>query len=586
MNSPTRLFELLPYQLEKFNLPICLADKRDGNWIEKSTEEVIELCKKLTFGLLNLGISPGDKIAIISENRSEWNIVDIAIQQSGAIGVPMYPTITIEDYAYIFDHSEVKVVFASNQEICDKAKAAIEMNGSDISIYSFEKLDNFDFWENLFSNGSDESEIEMKKRMDAIHEDDLLTIIYTSGTTGRPKGVMLSHKNVMSNAMAASERPAYLSGDRALSFLPLCHIFERVAIYFYWYLGVSVYYAESLDLLVDNIREIKPHGFNCVPRLLEKVYDKIIEKGYALSGVKKQLFFWAVNLGLKYEPNRNHGAIYNLKLSIARKLIFSKWQEALGGNIKHIIIGASALQIRLKRVFWAADIKIMEGYGLTETSPGVCIGTHQSEQAKLEYVGPLLRDVKVKIAEDGEILVKGPNIMQGYYKDPEQTDEVIKDAWFHSGDIGELDEEGYLRITDRKKEMFKTSGGKYVAPQVIENRLKESILIEQAMVIGENRKFPAALVVPNMEGVESWCKRHDIDMSSGNVLENEKLIDKFQNEISEANQQFGNWEQIKKFHLVSDQWGIDSGELTPTMKLKRRIIKEKYSEEVEKIYDV
>ena len=440
-------------------------------------------------------------------------------------------------------------------------------------------------WSTIMSDGDDNATKEMLARQSVIEEHDLVTIIYTSGTTGRPKGVMLNHKNIISNAIAVSEKAEYAVGqDRVLSFLPLCHIFERTAIYFYFQLGLSVYYAESLETISDNLKEVQPHGFNTVPRLIEKIYDKIIEKGFALSGIKKQLFFWAVNLGLAYNPDQSMGFIYDTKLSIARKLIFSKWQEALGGNVRHIIVGASAIQPRLKRVFWAADIKILEGYGLTETSPGISIGLPDPSKAKLDYVGPLLNGVNVKIAEDGEILVKGPNVMMGYFKDQEKTDEVIKQGWFHTGDIGELTADNYLKITDRKKEMFKTSGGKYIAPQVMENKLKESVLIEQVMVVGENHKFPAAILVPNMDAVMGWAERHNIDAQDANILSNPELIKKFQNEVDNANQKFGHWEQIKKFEILSDQWGIVTGELTPTLKLKRRIIKEKYADLIEKIY--
>jgi long-chain acyl-CoA synthetase len=498
----------------------------------------------------------------------------------------MYPTITEDDYAYIFQHSESKLVFVSTEEIYKKASAAVIKAGLEIPIYTFDDFGK-NHWSNISKKSTPELEAEIENRKQKIETDDLVTIIYTSGTTGRPKGVMLTHDNVLSNSRAVSERAQYEKGkDRVLSFLPLCHIFERTAIYFYFQLGVSIYYAESLEKISENLQEVKPHGFNTVPRLIEKIYDKIVAKGFALSGIKKQLFFWAVNLGLKYAPDQNMGAVYNFKLKIARKLIFSKWQAALGGNVRHIIVGASAIQPRLKRVFWAAGIRILEGYGLTETSPGISIGMPDAAAARLDYVGPILRDIKVKIAEDGEILVQGPNIMLGYFKDEEKTNEVIVDGWFHTGDIGVLTDDNYLKITDRKKEMFKTSGGKYIAPQVMENKLKESVLIEQVMVIGENRKFPAALIVPNIEALLSWSERHGISGSVAELLKNPETKLKFQGDIDAANKNFGNWEQVKKFEILSDQWAIDSGELTPTLKLKRRIIKEKYADLIEKIYDV
>lgn len=587
MEYPTRLFELLPYQLEKFDLEVCLADKKNGKWQTHSTKQVIDICNRLSFGLLAKGIAPGDKVAIISENRTEWNFADIAIQQCAAIGVPMYPTISTDDYAYIFEHSETKLVFVANEDIYKRARAAVDRLPDDIPVYCFNEIDGVEHWSTLMQEGSEESKAEIEDRKSGISENDLATIIYTSGTTGRPKGVMLSHKNILSNSRAVSETAEYEHGkDRVLSFLPLCHIFERTAIYFYFQLGLGVYYAESLETISANLQEIKPHGFNTVPRLIEKVYDKIMEKGYALSGIKKSLFFWAVNMGLTYEPDKDMGGFYNWKLKMARKLIFSKWQEALGGNIKHIIVGASAIQKRLKRVFWAADIRIMEGYGLTETSPGVCIGLPIASKAKLDYVGPLLNGVEVKIAEDGEVLVKGPNVMQGYFKAPDKTAEVMSGEWFHTGDIGVLSSDNYLKITDRKKEMFKTSGGKYIAPQVIENKLKESIMIEQAMVIGENRKFPAALLVLNMDAVHSWCERHGVDKNDPALLKNTGLVSKIDDEVTAANKNFGSWEQIKKFEIMEDAWGIDTGELTPTLKLKRRVIKQKYAEVIEKVYDV
>ena len=582
MNQPTRLFELLPYQLEKFNLDVCLADKKNGQWQKFSTQDVINICNELSYGLLAQGIEAGQKVAIISENRTEWNFADQAIQQIGGIGVPMYPTISSDDYAYIFEHSETRLVFVSNADIYARAKEGADKAGLDLPIYSFDEIEGVAHWKTLLTEATAEAEAEVVKRKEVVKPDDMVTIIYTSGTTGRPKGVMLSHTNIMSNSRAVAQRAAYDNGkDRVLSFLPLCHIFERTAIYFYFQLGLSVYYAESLETISANLQEIKPHGFNTVPRLIEKVYDKIMEKGYALSGVKKSLFFWAVNMGLPYVPEEPSG----FKLKIARKLIFSKWQEALGGNIKHIIVGASAIQPRLKKVFWAADIKIIEGYGLTETSPGVCIGMHEADKAKLDYVGPLLEGVQVKIAEDGEVLVKGPNVMMGYYKDEAKTNEVIQDGWFHTGDIGELSG-NYLRITDRKKEMFKTSGGKYIAPQVIENKLKESIMIEQAMVVGESRKFPSALLVLNMEAVHAWCERHGVNADDPALFQNDKLLAKVDAEVEEANTNFGQWEKVKKHAIMPEAWGIETGELTPTLKLKRRVIKQKYGDYIEKLYDL
>ena len=527
------------------------------------------------------GIQAGDKIAIISENRPEWNFVDFATQQIGAISVPMYPTISSGDFAYIFDHAEVKLIFVGDQEIYSKAAEA----AGDRKIYSFDHLANVDHWSSLEQSGESADLAQLEESKSKIAADDLFTIIYTSGTTGRPKGVMLSHNNVLSNVLAVSQRIAPPAGtSKVLSFLPLCHIYERTASFFYIYLGYSSYYAESLEKIGENLKEVQPHVFNTVPRLLEKVYDKIVAKGYELTGIKKNLFFWALDLGLKYDPATEMGAWYDFQLKLANKLIFSKWREALGGNVMQINSGASALQPRLARVFWAAGIRVCEGYGLTETSPVVSASLVTKEGIRIGYVGKLIQDVQVKIAEDGEILVKGPNVMQGYYKEPEMTAAVLQNGWFHTGDIGELDGD-YLKITDRKKEMFKTSGGKYIAPQVIENKFKESPLIEQLMVVGDGKNYPAALIVPSFDGLKEYCKRKDIPyLSDSEMVVNSKILEKFQQEIDGLNKYFGKWEQIKRFKLLEKPWGIDSGELTPTMKLKRKVIHQKFEKEIESIY--
>jgi long-chain acyl-CoA synthetase len=418
-----------------------------------------------------------------------------------------------------------------------------------------------------------------------VKPEDLFTIIYTSGTTGRPKGVMLTHANVLSNLISVSHIMSPPEGtSKVLSFLPLCHIFERTASFCFIYLGYSVYYAENMDKIGDNLKEVQPHVFNTVPRLLEKVYDKIVAKGYELTGVKKKLFFWALNLGLKYDPSTEMGAWYDFQLKLANKLIFSKWREALGGNIMQINSGASALQPRLARVFWAAGIKVCEGYGLTETSPVVTASVGTKEEIRIGWVGKIVKDVEVKIAEDGEILVKGPNIMQGYYKEPEMSAEVLKNGWFHTGDIGELDGK-YLKITDRKKEMFKTSGGKYIAPQVMENKFKESALIEQLIVVGDGRNYPAALLVPSFDGLREYCKRKDIPYTTdAEMVSKPEVLEKYQSEVDHYNKYFGKWEQIKRFKLLEKPWGIDTGELTPTMKLKRKVITQKYQNQIEEIY--
>ena len=577
----TRLFDLIPYQIQKFNKEIAFSRKEEGVWKTYSSKEVQDIIDELSLGFLAQGIQAGDKVAIISENRPEWNFIDLACQQIGVISVPMYPTITVADYAYIFDHAEVKVIFAGDKTIFDKAFQA----GNGRKIYTFDRLAEVAHWTEVQAAGKPGDRDSLANHKANVKPEDLFTIIYTSGTTGRPKGVMLNHANVLSNLMSVSHIMSPPVGtSKVLSFLPLCHIFERTASFCFMYMGYSIYYAENMETIGDNLKEVQPHLFNTVPRLLEKVYDKIVAKGYELTGVKKKLFFWALELGLKNDPAADMGGWYDFQLKIANKLIFSKWREALGGNIQQINSGASALQPRLARVFWAAGIRVCEGYGLTETSPVVTASIGTKEEIRIGYVGKIVKDVEVKIAEDGEILVKGPNIMQGYYKEPEMTAEVIKDGWFHTGDIGILDGR-YLKITDRKKEMFKTSGGKYIAPQVMENKFKESPLIEQLIVVGADRNYPAALIVPSFDGLKEFCKRSDIDYTTdAQMIQNEQVQEKYLSEVAKYNELFGGWEQIKRFELLDAPWGIETGELTPTMKLKRKVIMEKYADRVEALY--
>ena len=577
----TRLFDLIPYQIQKFNKEIAFSRKEEGVWKTYSSKEVQDIIDELSLGFLAQGIQAGDKVAIISENRPEWNFIDLACQQIGVISVPMYPTITVADYAYIFDHAEVKVIFAGDKTIFDKAFQA----GNGRKIYTFDRLPEVAHWTEVQAAGKPGDRDSLANHKANVKPEDLFTIIYTSGTTGRPKGVMLNHANVLSNLMSVSHIMSPPVGtSKVLSFLPLCHIFERTASFCFVYMGYSIYYAENLETIGDNLKEVQPHLFNTVPRLLEKVYDKIVAKGYELTGVKKKLFFWALELGLRNDPAANMGGWYDFQLKIANKLIFSKWREALGGNIQQINSGASALQPRLARVFWAAGIRVCEGYGLTETSPVVTASIGTKEEIRIGYVGKIVKDVEVKIAEDGEILVKGPNIMQGYYKEPEMTADVIKDGWFHTGDIGILDGR-YLKITDRKKEMFKTSGGKYIAPQVMENKFKESPLIEQLIVVGADRNYPAALIVPSFDGLKEFCKRSDIDYTTDSqMIQNEQVQEKYLSEVAKYNELFGGWEQIKRFELLDAPWGIETGELTPTMKLKRKVIMEKYADRVEALY--
>ncbi|MBT8179381.1 MAG: long-chain fatty acid--CoA ligase [Eudoraea sp.] len=579
MQHITRLFDFAYFQLENYNLEKALITKYKGEWVATSSQEFVDKANAVSRALLRMGVKPDDKIAVISmTNRTEWNIMDIGVLQIGAQNVPIYPTISVEDYAYILNHSESKYVFVSCEEVLEKVKAIQDQVSSLLEVYSFDELPGCKHWSELLTLGSDKSnQAEVEARKDAVKPEDLATLIYTSGTTGRPKGVMLSHWNIVSNTLASEKRVPFEQGASALSFLPICHIFERIILYLYIYCGITVYFAEGLDKISDNLKEVKPNVMTVVPRLLEKVYDKIITKGAELKGIKKQLFFWAVDLGLKFEPYQANGWWYEKKLGIARKLIFSKWKEGLGGNLETMVSGSAALQPRLARIFGAAGIPVMEGYGLTETSPVISVNDQRNAGWKIGSVGRIIDDVEVKIADDGEILCKGPNVMMGYYKDPEKTAEVIKDGYFHTGDIGEIDAEGFLRITDRKKEMFKTSGGKYVAPQLLENRFKQSRFIEQIMVVGEGEKMPAALIQPNYEFLYEWANRHNITLGeNSDIVLNKRVLDRFQKEVDEANESFAKWEKVKQFRLTPDVWTVDDGHLTPTMKLRRKIIREKY----------
>ncbi|MGB2088594.1 MAG: AMP-dependent synthetase/ligase [Psychroflexus salarius] len=589
MSTIKRLFDFPYYQAEKYNLDDALVTKYNGKWISTSSKEYIEKANKISRGLLKLGIFSNDKVAIIStNNRTEWNIMDIGIMQLGAQDVPIYPTISEEDYAYVLNHSESKICFVSDQEVYDKVMAIKNEVPSLKEVYTFNKIEGAKSWEEVLKLGEDQSnQNQVEELMSKVTEDDLATLIYTSGTTGKPKGVMLSHKNIVSNALNSSTRLPLEPGQaKALSFLPVCHIYERMLQYLYQYNGVSIYFAESIETISDNLKEVKPEVMSAVPRLLEKVYDKIIAKGADLTGIKKALFFWAVDVGLAYQPYQQNGWWYEKKLGLAKKLIFSKWQDALGGNLKVIASGSAALQPRLAKVFNAAGMGVMEGYGLTETSPVISVNDMRDNGFKIGTVGKALPETDVKIAEDGEILVKGPQVMMGYYKDEEKTNEVLKNGYFHTGDIGEIDDEGFLKITDRKKEMFKTSGGKYVAPQLIENTMKQSRFIEQIMVIGEGEKMPAALIQPNFEFIEEWSERKNYNLGNNNqeIVSNPKLIDRIQEEIDTLNARFGKWEKIKRFELTADVWSVEDEHLTPTMKLKRRVIKAKFMDLYEKIY--
>lgn len=589
MTEITRLFDFPYYQLEKYNLKAAFATKYNGEWIKTSTQEYLDKANAVSRALLKLGIQKDDKIAVISSNnRTEWNIMDIGVLQVGAQNVPIYPTISAEDYEYVINHSESIYCFVSDAEVLKKV-LAIKANTKLKDVYSFDHIEGCKHYSELFELGKDEStQTDVEARKNQVVPSDLATIIYTSGTTGKPKGVMLSHNNIVSNALDSIPRLPLIDGEtRILSFLPICHIFERVLIYIYQYAGTSIYYAESIEKIGENIKEVKPHLMSVVPRLLEKLFDKIFAKGEELTGIKRKLFYWAVALGEKYEPYGQNGWWYEFQLKIARKLIFSKWQEALGGNLKTMVSGSAALQPRLSRIFCAADMQVMEGYGLTETSPVVSVGMYANNMFKIGAVGKAIANVEIKIAEDGEILIKGPNVMMGYYKDPEKTAEVMTGEYFHTGDKGEVDSEGFLKITGRKKEMFKTSGGKYVIPTLLENELKQSRFIEQVMVVGEGEKMPAALIQPNFEFIKDWAARKNksIGTTNADIIASKDVNNRIQKEIDSCNTHFGNWEQIKRFELTPDVWSIDGGHLTPTMKMKRDVIKNIYKDLYSKIYN-
>lgn len=590
MTNITRLFDFPYYQLEKFSsISDALVTKQNGEWIKTSTQEYIDNANAISRALLRLGVNKNDKIAVIStNNRTEWNITDIGILQTGAQNVPIYPTISEDDYEYILNHSGAIYCFISDSEVLRKINLIRDKVPYLKEVYSFNLIEGCKNWTDLLELGKDSSNQDVvEDRKNNVKTEDLATIIYTSGTTGKPKGVMLSHQNIVSNVIDSAPRIPFTAGNsRALSFLPICHIFERMILYLYQYYGVSVYFGESIEKISDNIKEVKPTVMTAVPRLLEKVYDKIYAKGTELTGIKKMLFFWAIDLGLRFEPYGKNGVWYEFQLKIARKLIFRKWKEGLGGNLDLMVSGSAALQPRLARIFAAAEIPVMEGYGLTETSPVITVNDMRNFGFRVGTVGKIIDNVTVKIAEDGEILCKGPNVMMGYYKDEKLTNEVIVDGYFHTGDIGVFDADGFLKITDRKKEMFKTSGGKYIAPQLIENTMKQSRFIEQIMVIGDGEKMPAALIQPNFEFIQEWAKIHSISIGTSNkdIISNTKVIDRIQEEINELNEKFGNWEKIKRFELTPDLWTIDGGHLTPTLKLKRKIVLEKYKDLYSKIY--
>jgi long-chain acyl-CoA synthetase len=577
----TRVFDLLRYSLEKFPKDEFISGKIKGLWKKYSTRDFCDTADQLSRGLIRMGAVKGDRIAVMSHNRPEWNITDFAITQIGAYQVPLYPTLPEHDIRFILENAEVSILFVSDDALYQKVRLVLDSMAQAIKLYTFEDIENVASWTELINDGSANAAIDLEPWRAAVEPEDILTLIYTSGTTGTPKGVMLTHSNLVSNFTRGSVLvPAEVK--KALSFLPLCHVYERMIIYMYIYRDVAVYYAESMETIVADIQFVKPHIFCTVPRLLEKVYDKIIEKGKALTGIKKRLFFWALELGEQFEMEKDW--LYRLKLGLARKLVFSKWREALGGEIVVIVSGGAALSPRLSRIFWAAGLFVAEGYGLTETSP--VISSNSLDKTMFGTVGQPLKDVEVKIAPDGEVLTRGPHVMKGYYKRDDLTAETIDaEGWFHTGDIGELVGDGYLKITDRKKEIFKTAGGKYIAPQLLENKYKESTLIEQIMVLGENRKFPSALIVPNFTVLKAWCEIKGIPYTSNEeVIKDPQVIEKFNQEIINGSVEFGKWEQVKRFALLPKEWSIDGGEFSPKLSLKRKVILEKNKEVIEKMY--
>jgi long-chain acyl-CoA synthetase len=590
MTNITRLFDFAYHQLEKYNIQDALVTKQNGVWVKTSSQEYLDKANAISRALLQLGVQKNDKIAIISSNnRTEWHIMDVGVLQLGAQNIPVYPTISEADYEYILNHSEAIYCFVSDEEVLRKVKL-IQQNVPNLKeIFSFNEIEGCKNWSELLTLGSDTSNQDaVEERKNTVNPYDLATIIYTSGTTGRPKGVMLSHHNIVSNVLDSASRIPFDQGkSRALSFLPICHIYERMVTYIYQFYGSSIYFGESIERISDNIKEVRPTVMTGVPRLIEKVYEKIIAKGSELTGIKRKLFFWAVAIGLRYEPYGANGFWYELQLKIARKLIFSKWKEGLGGNLDLIVNGSAALQPRLARIFAAAEIYIMEGYGLSETSPVISVNDYRNHGFKIGTAGKIIDNVTIKIAADGEILCKGPNVMMGYFKDEILTKEAIVDGYFHTGDIGEIDSDGFLKITDRKKEMFKTSGGKYIAPQLLENTMKQSRFIEQIMVIGDGQKMPAAFIQPSFEFVKEWAKLHHVLLGTTNeeIIANPKVMERIQQEIDTLNEKFGNWEKIKRFELTPDVWSIAAGHLTPTMKLKRKVVMEMYKDLFNKIYN-
>lgn len=595
MEKPSRLFDAVDLQLQKFSDVEMLAAKENGIWRIYHTKEVKDIVSRFTAGLLQLGIGGkdftperADKVAIISNNRPEWIFTDLAVQQTGAILVPLYPTTNPLEIEFILNDAAVEYIFVSDRHLYEKIADVQPRVPSLKAIYSFAHLDGVKHWSEILDMSNDERLREVEVSKDRIPEEHVATIIYTSGTTGTPKGVMLTHRNIVSNALYSKDSFPFTDapGDKVLSFLPLNHIFEKCVTYIYMFSGISIYYAESLETIGDNLKEVKPEGFTTVPRLLEKVFEKIMSTGAQLSGVKRRLFFWAVRTAREYDNRTSKGAWYNLQLKLANKLVFSKWREALGGNITFIVTGGAACSEMLLRIFNGGGIPVYEGYGPTENSPVIAVNRKASGDTKFGTVGPLIEGVELKLLEeDGEICVRGESVMKGYYKRPDLTAETIIDGWLHTGDIGVLDEGKFLKITDRKKELFKTSGGKYVAPQPLENKFKESQYIEQMMVVGAGKKFVGALIVPSFAALHTWAKQNGVAYTSNEqIIKEPKVLELFREIRDKYNKSFNQVEQIKRFELLPQEWGIATGEMTPKMSLKRKVVMEKYKDQIEEIY--
>ncbi len=595
MIKPERLFDCIKYQLEKFPKPDMIAGKEKGEWRKYSTQEVSDNVDSLAYGLSALGVSGNDfsiekqdKIGLISYNRPEWLITDMAVQKLGAVLVPIFPNTSNQEIEFIFKDAQVKYVFVGTADFYNKVSQVKPNVPSIQNIFTYDEIPGADHWSVLKQAMTEAKKQELENISNQIRPDHLATLIYTSGTTGVPKGVMLTHHNILSNVMLSKEsfpfedRPDF----KALSFLPLNHIFEKMVSYIYMYSGNGIYYAESMETIGANLKEVRPDLFTTVPRILEKVFERIMSVGASQKGIKKSLFFWAVALGKKYDNNKNQGAWYNIQLKIANKLIFNKWREVLGNNVKYIITGGAACQERLIRIFTAGGMPVYEGYGPTENSPVIAVNRRGPGGTRFGTVGPVINGISMRLEADGEISVKGPSVMKGYYKRPDLTAEAIIDGWLHTGDIGVLEEGKFLRITDRKKELFKTSGGKYVAPAVIENKLKESRFIEQILVVGSEMKFVGALIVPAFSQIKEWCIQQGYDTSSNQaIIENPNVVKFYKDLVAEFNQNFNHVEQIKKFELLPTEWSNETGEMTPKLSIKRKVVMEKYKSYVDRIYD-